>query len=158
MVQEQLPGTACCQSVSEASGHVDAGAGETTTVQDALSHRTKRKKVTQSVTVVEPPSGRHVKQSWVWKIMQEFLPAVNGKNVRCRVEVCDRGRKRPCGALFKWIPENGTSGMSKRVSKAPRFTLQGYHHHNRERSVPRFLVSVTKPSLSCWYYSSTFNV
>ena len=56
-----------------------------------------------TVTVVPAKAGQQAKISWIWQVMQEFSPAVAGKNVVCSV----------CKHLLAWKARSGTNGMAK---------------------------------------------
>ena len=79
------------------------------------------------VTIVQPKSGKQQRSSWVWQAMQEFSPAVHGKNVRCVVEVTRKGTRQPCGQLFAHRTSNGTSTLAGHIEKLHPSTYSQLH-------------------------------
>ena len=60
----------------------------TTLVCDARSEaRRQKKRNLATVTIVAPPTGKRKRNSWVWKVMQQFEPSIRKCSVRCSVEV-----------------------------------------------------------------------
>ena len=55
------------------------------------------------VTFVARSGGKNTKTSWVWTVMHQFSPLVNGKNVFCSA----------CKKLLYWKGGTGTSGLSR---------------------------------------------
>lgn len=55
------------------------------------------------VTIVPRPRGKNSKRSWVWQVMYEFVPTVDGNNVFCAT----------CRHLLKWKSEHGTRGLGQ---------------------------------------------
>lgn len=94
---------------------------------DALKRAGPARRTTAVVTIVQPKSGKQQKSSWVWKAMQEFSPPVNGKNVRCAVEVTKKGSRQPCGHLFAYTTSNGTSTMGKHIKSFHPSTYKIIH-------------------------------
>ena len=92
--------------------HVEA----TISLCDALRSgaRGQKKGNLATVTIIDPPTGIRKKNSWVWKVMQQFAPPIGKCSVRCSVEFSvflDPGRKRvseadcidDCNAYFtRW--------------------------------------------------------
>ena len=73
----------------------------TTSVCDTLgSEACGQKKINLgTVTVVAPPTGKRKRNSWVWKVMQQFEPPIRKCSVRCSVGVSKYGkcnRAVPC--------------------------------------------------------------
>ena len=77
----------------------------TTSVCDSLcpEARGQKKRNLATVTIVAPPTGKRKKNSWVWKVMQQFEPPTRKCSVRCSVKVSKYGKRQPCGALFAWM-------------------------------------------------------
>ena len=69
----------------------------TTSVCDSLcpEARGQKKKKLATVTIVAPPTGKRKKNSWVWKVMQQFEPPIRKCSVRCSVEVSKYGKRQP---------------------------------------------------------------
>ena len=60
----------------------------TTLVCDARSGaRGQKKRNLATVTIVAPPTGKRKRNSWVWKVMQQFEPPIRKCSVRCSVEI-----------------------------------------------------------------------
>ena len=63
-----------------------------TSVCDARSGaRGQKKRNLVTVTIVAPPTGKRKRNSWVWKVMQQFEPPIRKCSVRCSVEVSKYG-------------------------------------------------------------------
>ena len=71
------------------------GRGEaTSSLGDALrsgARPQQKKRHLATVTIVDPPTGKKKKTSWVWKVMQQFSPPIGKCSVRCTVQVSKRG-------------------------------------------------------------------
>ena len=48
--------------------------------------RGQKKRNLATVTIVYPPMGKRKRNSWVWKVMQQFVPPIRKCFVRCSVE------------------------------------------------------------------------
>ena len=85
----------------------------TTSVCDTIcpEARGQKKRNLATVTIVAPPTGKRKKNSWVWKVMQQFEPPIRKCSVRCSVEVSKYGKRQPCGALFAWSGSTRTSTL-----------------------------------------------
>ena len=61
----------------------------TTSVCDTLRSeaRGQKKRNFATVTIVAPLTGKMKRNSWVWKVMQQFEPPIRKCSVRCSVEV-----------------------------------------------------------------------
>ena len=92
----------------------------TTSVCDTLcSEAREQKKINlATVTIVAPPTGKRKRNSWVWKVMQQFEPPTRRCSVRCSVEVSKHGKMQPCGALFAWSGSAGTSTLASHIKRA----------------------------------------
>ena len=92
----------------------------TTSVCDSLcpEAREQKKRNLATVTIVAPPTGKRKKNSWVWKVMQQFEPPIRKCSVRCSVEVSKYGKRQPCGALFAWSGSTGTSTLTSHIKRA----------------------------------------
>ena len=86
----------------------------TTSVCDTLcpEARGQKKRNLATVTMITPPTGKRKKNSWVWKVMQQFEPPTRKCSVRCLVEVSKHVKRQPCGALFAWSGSTGTSTLA----------------------------------------------
>ena len=92
----------------------------TTSVCDTLcseAHGQKKRNLA-TVTIVAPPTRKGKRNSWVWKVMQQFEPPIRKCSVRCSVEVSKYGKMRPCGALFAWSDSTGTSTLASHIKRA----------------------------------------
>ena len=97
------------------------GHGKSTTwVCDTLCSeaRGQKKRNLARVTIVAPPTGKRERNSWVWKVMQQFEPPIRKCSVRCPVEVSKYGKMQPCGALFAWSGSTGTSTLVSHIKRA----------------------------------------
>ena len=65
--------------VDNSSAVVEDGNGLTATTQTV--HSENGTPVT--VKIVKTAAGNRVKRSWIWQVMHEFKPSINGKNVIC---------------------------------------------------------------------------
>ena len=55
----------------------------TTSVFDARSGaRGQKKRNLATVTIVAPPTGKRKRNSWVWKVMQQFEPPIHQEMLR----------------------------------------------------------------------------
>ena len=66
------------------------GHGEATNLLcDALrlGIRGQKKSNLATLTIVDPPTGKRERNSWMWKVMQQFSPPIEKCSVRCTVEV-----------------------------------------------------------------------
>ena len=97
----------------------------TTSVCDTLCSEARRQKTINlaTVTIVPPPTGKRKRNSWVWKVMQQFEPPIRKCSVRCLVEVSKYGKMQPCGALFAWSGSTGTSTLASHIKRALHFEL-----------------------------------
>ena len=73
----------------------------TTSVCDTLCSeaRGQKKRNLVTVTIVAPPTGKRKRDSWVWKVMEQFESPNRKFSVRCSVEVSKYGkwsRAVPC--------------------------------------------------------------
>ena len=60
-----------------------------------------------TVKIVKTAAGNKVKRSWVWQVMHEFKPSINGKNVICSA----------CKHLMSWVSTSRTTGMTQHYGK-----------------------------------------
>ena len=60
-----------------------------------------------TVKIVKTAAGNRAKRSWIWQVMQEFKPSINGKNVICSA----------CKHLMSWVSTSGTTGMTQHYGK-----------------------------------------
>ena len=92
----------------------------TTSVCDTLCSEARRQKKRNlaTVTIVAPPTGKRKRNSWVWKVMQQFEPPIRKCSVRRSVEVSEYGKMLPCGALFAWSGSTGTSTLASHIKRA----------------------------------------
>ena len=60
-----------------------------------------------TVKIVKTAAGNGAKRSWIWQVMHEFKPSINGKNVICLA----------CKHLMSWVSKSGTTGMTQRYGK-----------------------------------------
>ena len=115
------------------------------------------------VTIAAPPTGKRKRNSWVWKVMQQFEPPIRKCSVRCLVEVSKRGRTQPCGALFAWSGSSGTSTLATGIGEVvvppdlPHLALLARLYHGAEAtscqaersfSVLSFLIGTLRASMS----------
>ena len=96
---------------ADKGGHGKATTSVCNTLRSEARGQKKRNLAT--VTIVAPPTGKRKKNSWVWKVMQQFEPSIRKCSVRCSGEVSKYGEIQPCGALFAW---SGSAGTSTRAS------------------------------------------
>ena len=75
---------------------VEDGNGLTATTQTV--HSENNTPVT--VKIVKTAAGNRAKRSWIWQVMHEFKPSINGKNVICSA----------CKHLMSWVSTSGTTG------------------------------------------------
>ena len=75
---------------------VEDGNGLTATTQTV--HSENGTPVT--VKIVKTAAGNRAKRSWIWQVMHEFKPSINGKNVICSA----------CKQLMSWVSTSGTTG------------------------------------------------
>ena len=110
--------------------------GNQSAVVSALKRTGSTSTTTAVVKVVQPKAGKQQKSSWVWKAMQEFKPPMNGKNVRCVIEVTKKGVRQPCGQMFAHKASNGTSALkahfrisipARTVQSSTRYVAEGVH-------------------------------
>ena len=52
------------------------------------------------VNIVKTAAGNRAKRSWIWQVMHEFKPSINGENVICSA----------CKHLMSWVSKSGTTG------------------------------------------------
>ena len=83
----------------------------TTSVCDSLcpEARGQKKRTLATVTMVAPPTGKRKKNSWVWKVMQQFEPSIRKCSVRCSVEVSKYLWKKAavrCLVRMEWFNGN----------------------------------------------------
>ena len=69
---------------ADKGGHVEA----TISLCDALRSgaRGHKKRNLATLTIVDPPTGKRKRKSWVWKVMQQFAPPIGKCSVRYSVE------------------------------------------------------------------------
>lgn len=60
-----------------------------------------------TVKLVKATAGNNAKRSWVWKVMHEFTPSINGKNAFSSV----------CRHLVGWVSTSGTTGLTLHYKK-----------------------------------------
>ena len=60
-----------------------------------------------TVKIVKTVAGNRVKRSWIWQVMHELKPSINGKNVICSA----------CKHLMNWVSTSGTIGMTQHYGK-----------------------------------------
>ena len=82
--------------VDNSSPVVEDGNGLTSTTQ--MVHSENSTPVT--VKIVKNAAGNRAKRSWIWQVMHEFKPSINGKNVICSA----------CKHLMSWVSTSGTTG------------------------------------------------
>ena len=82
---------------------VEDGNGLTATTQ--MVHSENGTPVT--VKIVKTAAGNRAKRSWIWQVMHEFKPSINGKNVICSA----------CKQLMSWVSTSGTTGMTQHYGK-----------------------------------------
>ena len=102
--------------------HADKGGhGKSTTsvCNTPCSEARAQKKINlATVTIVAPPTGKRKRNSWVWKVMQQFEPPIRKCSVRCSVEVSKYGKIQQCGALFAWSDSTGSSTLASHTKRA----------------------------------------
>ena len=89
--------------VDNSSSVVEDGNGLTATTQTV--HSENGPSVT--VKIVKTAAGNRAKKSWIWQVMHEFKPSINGKNVICSA----------CKHLMSWVSTSGTAGMTQHYGK-----------------------------------------
>ena len=89
--------------VDNSSPVVEDGNGLTATTQTV--HSENGTPVT--VKIVKTAAGNRAKRSWIWQVMHEFKPPINGKNVVCSA----------CKQLMSWVSTSGTTGMTQHYRK-----------------------------------------
>ena len=82
--------------VDNISAVVEDGNGLTATTQ--MVHSENGTSVT--VKIVKTAAGNRAKRSWIWQVMHEFKPSINGENVICSA----------CKHLMSWVSTSGTTG------------------------------------------------
>ena len=82
---------------------VEDGNGLTATTQTVHSENG----TLVTVKIVKTAAGNRAKRSWIWQVMHEFKPSINGKNVICSA------RKH----LMSWVSTSGTTGMKQHYGK-----------------------------------------
>ena len=60
-----------------------------------------------TVKIVKTAAGNRAKTSWIWQVMDEFKPSVNGEKVICSVSK----------HLMSWVSTSGTTGMTQHYEK-----------------------------------------
>ena len=106
-------------AVDNRSPVVEDGNGLTATTQTVNSENG----TPVTVKVVKTAAGIRAKRSWVWQVMPEFKPSINGENMICSA----------CKHLMSWVSTSGTTGVTALREKAP-CTLRADHeevHHSR---------------------------
>ena len=78
---------------------VEDGNGLTATTQPV--HSENGTPVT--VKIVKTAAGNRAKTSWIWQVMHEFKPSLNGENVICSA----------CKHSMSWVSTSGTTGMTQ---------------------------------------------
>ena len=81
--------------VDNSSPVVEDGNGLTATTQTVHSENS----APVTVKIVKTAAGNRAKRSWIWQVMHEFKPSINGKNVICSA----------CKHL-SWVSTSGTTG------------------------------------------------
>ena len=81
---------------NSSSAVVEDGNGLTATTQTV--HSENGTPVT--VKIVKTAAGNRAKRSWIWQVMHEFKPSINGKNVIYSA----------CKHLMSWVSTSGTTG------------------------------------------------
>ena len=84
--------------VDNSSPVVEDGNGLTATTQTVHS----KNGTLVTVKIVKTAAGNGAKRSWIWQVMHEFKPSINGKNVICAA----------CKHLMGWVSTSGTTGMT----------------------------------------------
>ena len=82
--------------VDNSSPVVEDGNGLTATTQTVHSENT----TPVTVKIVKTAAGNRAERSWIWQVMHEFKPSINGKNVICSA----------CKHLMSWVSTSGTTG------------------------------------------------
>ena len=85
-----------CVVDNNSSAVVEDGNGLTATTQTV--HSENGTPIT--VNIVKTAAGNRAKRSWIWQVMHEFKPSINGKNVICSA----------CKHLMSWVSTSGTTG------------------------------------------------
>ena len=62
-------------------------------------HADRKKNSLATVTIVDPPTGKRKRNSWVRKVMQPLLPPFGKCSVRCPVGVSNHGKIQYSRAL-----------------------------------------------------------
>ena len=57
--------------------------------------------------IVKTAAGNRAKKSWIWQVMHEFKPSINGENVICSA----------CKHLMSCVSTSGTTGMTQHYGK-----------------------------------------
>ena len=83
--------------IDNSSAVVEDGNGLTATTQTV--HSENGTPVT--VKIVKTAASNRAKRSWIWQVMHEFKPSINGKNVIC--SACKQ-------LLMSWVSTSGTTG------------------------------------------------
>ena len=81
---------------NSSSAVVEDGKGLTATTQTI--HSENGTPVT--VKIVKTAAGNRAKRSWIWQVMHEFKPSINGKNVICSAYK----------HLMSWVSTSRTTG------------------------------------------------
>ena len=76
----------------------DGGCGNGLTATIQAVHSENGTPVT--VKIVKTAAANRAKMSWIWQVMHEFKPSINGKNVICLA----------CKHLMNWVSTRGTTG------------------------------------------------
>ena len=82
--------------VDNSSPVVEDGNGLTATTQTVHSENS----TPVMVKIVKTAAGDGAKRSWIWQVMHESKPSINGKNVICSA----------CKHLISWVLTSGTTG------------------------------------------------
>ena len=83
--------------VDNSSAVVEDGNGLTATTQTVRSENG----TPVTVKVVKTAAGNRAKRSWIWQVIHEFKPSINGKNV-----ICSAWKH----FLMSWVSMSGTTG------------------------------------------------
>ena len=112
--------------LADKEGHGKAA----TSVCDARSgSRRQKKRNLATVTTVAPPTGKRKRNSWVWKVMQQFEPPIRKRSVRCSVEVSKhRGQNVEadvCGFSLPgfWLRKSEWGATGSALSSTPCSSL-----------------------------------
>ena len=101
--------------VDNSSPVVEDGNGLTATTQTV--HYENGTPVT--VKIVKTAAGNRAKRSWIWQVMHELKPSINGKNV-----IFSASKH-----LMSWVSTSGTTGMTQHYGeKHPALYVQIRKH------------------------------